>query len=151
MSSYPAQTGLLRQLTARVPDVRPHTLVVLLDEGDAFPAVFTFRHAVGYLYDQRAAGVVWGGADYLYSFSFDAEGVRLDPWPVIRKAWRDEPTRYGYGEVIVARSGAGRRVALLRDWPAELPALPVSARYDPEARIVRGGAPVRAQRILWRP
>ena len=151
MSSYPAQTGLLRQLTARVPDVRPHTLVVLLDEGDAFPAVFTFRHAIGYLYDQRAAGVVWGGADYLYSFSFDAEGVRLEPWPVIRKAWRDEPTRYGYGELVVARSGADRRLALVREWPSALPPLPPSARYDPEARIVRGGAPVPAQRILWRP
>jgi hypothetical protein len=151
MSSYPAQTGLLRQLTARVPDVRPHTLVVLLDDGDAFPAVFTFRHAIGYLYDQRAAGVVWGGADYLYSFSFDAEGVRLEPWPVIRKAWRDEPTRYGYGELVVARSGADRRLALVREWPSALPPLPPSARYDPDARIVRGGAPVPAQQILWRP
>ena len=151
MSSYPAQTGLLRQLTARAPDVRPHTLVVLLDEGQAFPAVFTFRHAIGYLYDQRAAGVVWGASDYLYSYAFDAEGVRLEPWPAIRKAWRDEPARYGYDEVVVARAGRDRRFALVRDWPAELPALPPSARYDPEARIVRGGAPVPAQGILSRP
>lgn len=151
MSSYPAQTGLLRQLTARVPDVRPHTLVVLLDDGEAFPAVFTFRHAIGYLYDQRAAGVVWNASDYLYSFAFDAEGVRFEPWPAIRKAWRDEPDRYGYDEVVVARTGPDRRLALLRDWPAELPALPSSARYDPEARIVRGGAPVPAQRILGQP
>ncbi|HEY2946550.1 MAG TPA: hypothetical protein VGN09_29220 [Vicinamibacteria bacterium] len=151
MSAYPAQVGLLRQLTARAPDVRPHTLVVLLDDGEAFPAVFTFRHAVGYLYDQRAAGVVWGASDYLYSFSFDGEGVRLEPWPAIRKAWRDEPTRYGYGELIVARSGPDRRLALVRDWPAALPPLPPSARYDPEARIVRGGAPVPAQQILGRP
>jgi hypothetical protein len=151
MSAYPAQTGLLRQLTARAPDVRPHTLVVLIDEGDAFPAVFTFRHAIGYLYDQRAAGVVWKAADYLYSFSFDAEGVRLEPWPVIRKAWRDEPARYRYDELVVARSGADRRLNLLRDWPPELPALPPSARYDPESRIVRGGWAVPAQRILHRP
>jgi hypothetical protein len=151
MSYYPAQTGLLRQLTARVPDVRPHTLVVLLDEGRAFPAVFTFRHAVGYLYVQRAAGVVWGASDYLYSFAFDPEGVRLEPWPAIRKPWRDEPTRYGYGEVIVARSGADRRLALVREWPASLPPLPPSARYDPEGRIVRGGAPVAAQQILGPP
>jgi hypothetical protein len=151
MSSYPAQTGLLRQLTARAPDVRPHTLVVLLDEGQAFPAVFTFRHAIGYLYDQRAAGVVWGASDYLYSFAFEDEGVRLEPWPAIRRAWRDEPARYGYDEVVVARSGPDGRLALLRDWPAELPALPATARYDPEARIVRGGAPVSAQRILARP
>jgi len=151
MSSYPAQTGLLRQLTARAPDVRPHTLFVLLDEGGAFPAVFTFRHAIGYLYDQRAAGVVWNASDYLYSFAFDAEGVRLEPWPAIREAWRDEPSRYGYDEVVVARTGPDRALALLRDWPAELPALPRSARYDPEARIVRGGAPVPAQRILLQP
>jgi hypothetical protein len=151
MSSYPAQTGLLRQLTARVPDVRPHTLVVLLDEGQAFPAVFTFQHAVGYLYERRAAGVVWGASDYLYSFAFDADGVRLEPWAAIRKAWRDEPTRYGYDEVVVARSGPDRRLALVRDWPAELPPLPSSARYDPEARIVRGGPPLPAQRILLRP
>jgi hypothetical protein len=151
MSAYPAQTGLLRQLTARAPDVRPHTLVVLIDEGDAFPAVFTFRHAIGYLYDQRAAGVVWKAADYLYSFSFDAEGVGLEPWPVIRKAWRDEPARYRYDELVVARSGPDRRLNLLRDWPPELPALPPSARYDPESRIVRGGWPVPAQRILHRP
>lgn len=151
MSAYPAQTSVLRQLTARAPDVRPHTLLVLLDEGGVFPAVFTFRHAVGYLYDGRAAGVVWGASDYLYSFSFDAEGVRLEPWPVIRKAWRDEPTRYGYDEVVVAQRGADRQLVLLRDWPASLPALPSSARYDPEARIVRGGPPVPAQRILYRP
>jgi hypothetical protein len=151
MSAYPAQTSVLRQLTAHAPDVRPHTLLVLLDEEGAFPAVFTFRHAVGYLYDRRAAGVVWGASDYLYSFSFDAEGVRLEPWPAIRKAWRDEPTRYGYDEVVVARRGADRQLVLLRDWPASLPALPSSARYDPEARIVRGGAPVPAQRILYRP
>jgi len=151
MSAYPAQTSVLQQLTARAPDVRPHTLLVLLDEGGAFPAVFTFRHAVGYLYDRRAAGVVWGASDYLYSFSFDAEGVRLEPWPVIRKAWRDEPTRYGYDEVVVAQRGADRQLVLLRDWPASLPALPSSARYDPEARIVRGGPPVPAQRILHRP
>jgi hypothetical protein len=151
MSAYPAQTSVLRQLTARAPDVRPHTLLVLLDEEGAFPAVFTFRHAVGYLYDRRAAGVVWGASDYLYSFSFDAEGVRLEPWPAIRKAWRDEPTRYGYDEVVVARRGADRQLVLLRDWPASLPALPSSARYDPEARIVRGGPPVPAQGILHRP
>jgi hypothetical protein len=151
MSAYPAQTSVLQQLTARAPDVRPHTLLVLLDEEGAFPAVFTFRHAVGYLYDRRAAGVVWGASDYLYSFSFDAEGVRLEPWPAIRKAWRDEPTRYGYDEVVVARRGAGRQLVLLRDWPESLPALPPSARYDPEARIVRGGPPVPAQRILYRP
>jgi hypothetical protein len=151
MSAYPAQTSTLRQITARAPDVRPHTLLVLLDEGGgAFPAVFTFRHAVGYLYEGRAAGVVWGASDYLYSFAFDAEGVRLEPWPAIRKAWRDEPTRYGYDEVIVARRGP-EGLALLRDWPAALPPLPPSARYDPEARIVRGGALVPAHRILYRP
>lgn len=149
MSSYPAQAGLLRQLTARMPDVRPHTLVVLIDGSDAFPAVFTFRHAIGYLYEQRAAGIVWGAADYLYSFTFDDEGVRLEPWDSIRGAWRDEPARYGYGEVIVARGGADGRLALLRDWPPELPPLPPSGRYDPEARIVRGGPAVRAQDILY--
>jgi len=151
MSAYPAQTSVLQQLTARAPDVRPHTLLVLLDEEGAFPAVFTFRHAVGYLYERRAAGVVWGASDYLYSFAFDAEGVRLEPWPAIRKAWQDEPTRYSYDEVVVARRGADRQLVLLRDWPASLPALPSSARYDPEARIVRGGPPVPAQRILYRP
>ena len=149
MSSYSAQTSLLRQLTARMPDVRAHTLVVLIDGNDAFPAIFTFRHAIGYLYDQRAAGIVWGAADYLYSFTFDEEGVRLEPWNAIRGAWRDEPTRYGYGELIVARGGAEGRLALLRDWPPELPPLPPSARYDPEARIVRGGPAVRAQQILY--
>jgi len=149
MSSYPAQTSLLRQLTARMPDVQPHTLVVLIDGRDAFPAIFTFRHAIGYLYDQRAAGIVWGAADYLYSFTFDDEGVRLEPWDAIRRAWRDEPTRYGYGELIVARGGADGRLALLRDWPPELPPLPPGARYDPEARIVRGGPAVRAQDILY--
>jgi len=51
--------------------------------------------------------------------------------------------------VIVARGGADGRLALLRDWPPELPPLPRSARYEPEARIVRGGPPVRAQAILY--
>jgi len=41
-------------------------------------------------------------------------------------------------------------LAVLPEWPADLlPALPAGARYDPEARIVRG-APAPASRAILR-
>ena len=146
-SAFPRQHRALVDLTREVPDTRAHTLVVLIDDSGGWPATFTFRHAVDYLYQGRAAGCVWNAIDFLYPAYFVPAGVFYDPWPVIRRAWHVAPTFYRYDEVVVAHAAAGGELRVLPEWPSGvLPALPAGARYDPGARIVRGtpGPPSRA-------
>jgi len=150
-SVYPAQHRTLVQLTDQAPDLEPNTLVVLIDDGPrkAWPATFTFRHAVDYLYEGRALGLVWRGEDFLYPAAFGPQGVYCSPWPVIRQAWRVQPTFHGYDEIVVARRGTDGALRLLAGWPADvLPALPPGARYDPAARVRAGTALPPSRRIL---
>jgi hypothetical protein len=142
------QHRLLAELTAQAPDFEPGTLVVLIDEPKAFPATFTFRHAVEYLYDGRATGYVWDASDYLYPMSFGTDGLHSEPWPVIREAWASPARVYRYDEVVVARFARTGQLSLLQTWPDVLPALPPGARYEPQARIRRGGALPSARAIL---
>lgn len=139
--AFPAQNSVLVQLTALAPDLRPNTLVVLVDERRTFPATFTFRHAVSYLYEGRALGIVWGGSEYLYPARFGAQGVTCEPWPVIRGPWRSPPTLHRYDEMLVVYHGADGRLRLLEQWPHERLPLPEGARYDARARIVHGKRP----------
>ncbi len=141
-SAYPAQRLLLDELVALAPDLRDGTLVVLLDADGVFPATFTFRHAVSYLYDGRAAGLVPGGHDFLYPARFGADVVESLPWPVIQDAWREPARAYGYDALLVVRQARGR-LTLERAWPADLPPAAGAARYAPEARIVRGAGRAR--------
>jgi hypothetical protein len=83
-SAFPVQRLLLDRLVSLAPDLREGTLVVLVDADGVFPATFTFRHAVSYLYGGRAAGLVHGGYDFLYPARFDTDGVATLPWPVVR-------------------------------------------------------------------
>lgn len=148
-SAFPRQHRALVDLAREVPDTRAHTLVVLIDDSGGWPATFTFRHVVDYLYAGRAAGCVWNAIDFLYPVYFVPAGVYYDPWPVIRRAWRVAPTLYRYDEVVVARAGTGGGLHVLAEWPSGvLPALPAGARYDPEARIVRGTPPPPSRAIL---
>ena len=141
-SAYPAQRLLLDRLVALAPDLREGTLVVLVDADDVFPATFTFRHAVSYLYGGRAVGLVHRGHDFLYPALFEADGVESLPWPVVRQPWREAARRYGYDALVVVRQAAGE-LALEGVWPADLPSAPGTAGYAPLARIVRGGRRAR--------
>jgi hypothetical protein len=148
MSAWPAQSTALRVLTRLLPDVRPNTFVLLVDETGTWPATFTFRHAVDYVYDGRATGAVWGRHPFLYPFAFTNEGVVSEPWPIIRRSWKVKPTFHRHDELVVARlSPSG--LEILDQWPdSVLPALPAGAVYDPEPRIVRGGPVPEARAIL---
>jgi hypothetical protein len=147
--SFPAQNGALVQLTEALPDLQPNTMVVLLDEKGAFPASFTFRHAVEHLYQGRALGLVWGASDFLYPCRFTPADLQCEPWDVIRKEWRTSATRHRYDEVVVARLGHDGRLEVLDAWPAALPG-PPPPLYRPRARVVPGGATPPERGILRR-
>jgi hypothetical protein len=148
LSAYPAQIRMLRDLTERVPDVKPGTLIVLLDEGKAWRATYGFRHAMAYLYEGHAIGYIPGAWDALYPAVFTTEGIRVEPWPALRKPWSIRATLTRYSEMIVVRGAADGHVGVLDQWPAELPPLPSGALYDPASRIVVGLAPLPERAIL---
>jgi hypothetical protein len=149
-SAYPRQRQALVELTRQVPDTKPNTLIVLVDDSGAWPATFTFRHAVDYLYEGRAVGYVWKGIDFLYPAYFLSTGVYYDPWPVIRKPWGVSPTLHRFDELVVAYVGSDGALRVLPTWPAQvLPALPAGSRYDPQARVVQG-TPLPASRAILR-
>jgi hypothetical protein len=145
---WPAQNDTLARLTRMAPDVRPGTLFVLIDEDRAWPASFTFRHAVRLLYGDHATGTVWGALPFLYPTSFEGAGLRSDPWPIIRRTWGVEPRVHGYGELVVLRRPATGGLRVEERWPPELPPLPPGAAYDPWTCVVHGGTPPAQRRIL---
>lgn len=146
-SAYPAQMSMLRGLVSRAPDLRPGTMVLLLDEGGAWRATFGFHHAIQYLYQRRAAGCVWGAWDALYPGTLGPEGLHSEPWSVIRGPWSVRPHTYRYDEIVVARFSGGR-VEILKEWPATLPPVPAGALYDPGSRIQDLSLPVPERRLL---
>ncbi|MEE8384877.1 MAG: hypothetical protein V3S01_03055 [Dehalococcoidia bacterium] len=151
VNAFRWQTDSLAQLTARAPDLKPGTLVVIIDQRYAWRASFTFRHAVEYVYQGRATGHVWGGLDLLYPASFEPEGVRCDPWPSIREAWHAPATFHRHDEIVVVRYGNDGRLTVLEDWPDVLGGPAPHARYDPRSRILPAGAPVPQRAILSLP
>ena len=147
-SLWPVQNESLFRLTRLVPDVTPGTMLLLIDERPAWPVTFTFRHAVRYLYDDRAEGAVWRANAFLYPFSFEAAGLRSQPWPVIREVWRVQPRLYRYDEVVVVRHLATGGMRVEEGWPRELPPLPEGAVYDPGRRVLPRGDPPPERTIL---
>jgi hypothetical protein len=146
-SSYPQQMSMLRGLAARVPDLHPGTVILVLDEGRAWRSTFGFYHAVRYLYQGRAVGCVWGAWNALYPASLGPKGLDVEPWPAIRVPWGTPPRTYGYDEIVVVRSTPAL-TEIVRDWPASLPALPEGAHYDPMSRIAFSSDPIPEQGIL---
>lgn len=139
---FPRQHRTLAQLTRLVPDTRPNTLIVLVDDAGAWATGFTFRHAVDYLYEGRALGYVSKAIDFLYPAYFSPQGVHYVPWPVIRRSWKVQPTLHRYDEVVVAHVDGDGELRVLPAWPGDrLPPLPGGAAYDPQPRIVRGPPP----------
>lgn len=146
-SYWPAQRAVLLELTRAAPLLEPNTLVVLLDEAQAFPATFTFHHAVRYLYGEGVRGHVWRAHEFLYPARFGPSGVSVEPWPVIRDAWRSPPTHHRFDELLVARVRGDGRLVVEESWPRDLPPLPPGAGYAPRNRVRQGPAPP-ARRIL---
>jgi hypothetical protein len=145
---HPVQQASLEGLTRQAPRLAPHTFVILLDGVTTWPASFTYRHALAYLYEERARGQVWGAHDFLYPMHLLPEGVVSAPWPVLASGWGESPSLYRYDELIVARDHGQGRVEVLARWPEEvLGPLPAGASYAPQARI-ETGPPPPAQSIL---
>jgi hypothetical protein len=143
-NAFPAQSRQLSALTRAAPDLKPGTLVILLDDRPSWPMTFPFRHALRYLYGDAVVGLVYGAVDFLYPSRFGPEGVTVVPWPVIRSPWQVAPSFHPWDTIVVARAGADGELALLASWPqGGLPPLPAGARYAPAERIlaraVRGG------------
>lgn len=147
-SAWPAQNSTLVNLTRAAPDLKPNTFVLLIDEAGAWPATFTFRHAVEYLYRGRALGSVWGAQEFLYPTVFASDGVHSDPWEVIRKPWGSATSHHGYDEVMVVALRPSGELDILERWPEALPPLPPGAVYRPRDRIVAGGSLPEERGIL---
>jgi len=146
-SYWSAQSASLREIATVVPDVLPNTLILVLDERRAWPATFTFRHALLLLYEGRAIGLVPGAHDFLYPARFAAGGISCEPWPVIRQPWDAAPTFHRGSEIVALALAADGSVSLMEHWPPALPAAS-GAGYAPRSRIVPARAPVAARRIL---
>jgi hypothetical protein len=135
-SYFPRQHATLSQLTAQAPQLRRHTLVLLLDQTGGWPADFSFRHAVEYLYPERAVGHVHGAWPIYYPTAFTPEGLRVEPWPSIRRTWRAPVDLFRWEEIVVFHLTDDARLHLLMRWPEPvLPPLPAGALYDPLSRI----------------
>ena len=146
---WPAQAASLREVIRVVPDVAPGTLVVLFDEDGAWPATFTFRHALQYLYDGRAIGHVVGAHDFLYPTQFTAAGAWTAPLPEIREAWRAPVTLHRGSDIVALTLRADGAVELHETWPAALPPA-AGARYAPRSRIRSGGGGPPSRAMLDR-
>lgn len=134
MGLYPQQHRVLSALTAQAPDLAPNTLVVLVDEVGAFRATFTFRHAVDYLYQGRALGLVLAGDPFLYDSEVTPRGLHLSPWEVVRAPWGVAESWHRADEIVLLRSGASGAVEILDAWPPGVPAVP-GGEYAPRLRI----------------
>jgi hypothetical protein len=139
-SYWTAQSSSLRAITALAPDVAPGTMVVLFDEAGAWPATFTFRHALQYLYDGRAVGHVVGAHAFLYPTWFTPRGAVTEPLPDVRGPWNAPPTLHRASDMVVLTLRADGSVALQETWPAILP-VPDAGSYDPRRRLSAGPPP----------
>jgi len=145
---WPAQSGALGQIVRFAPGLRPGSFVILLDEVGAFPASFTFRHALRYLYGDDVAGTVWGAEAFLYPVRFAPEGLVSEPYAMIRRPWGVGSRLHHHDELVIVRLDAARELHLLETWPETLPPLPPGARYDPRARLLPDAAPRMEQRLV---
>jgi hypothetical protein len=149
-SAWPRQRDLLAAITQAAPDLSPGTLIVLFGGERIFEATFPFRHAVHYLYDGHAVGLVQGGNDFLYPAGFTPQGIAVAPWAVIRGPWAAPARLYRYDEVVVVGAAEGS-AAILERWPEALPPLPPGAGYAPWKRVRARTAGARRLSILSAP
>ena len=150
VSRFGPQRRVLRGIVEQAPDLVPHTLVLLLESSPAWDATFGFRHAIELLYDGRATGYILNRRSVFYPARFNHDGMRCEPEPVIREAWRTPVTEHAFSEMVVFHADPSGDVHLLDRWPQAVLPLPQGARYEPRSRIVPlEGAPPRARRLIW--
>lgn len=148
MGFYPRQHRVVSALTALAPDLAPNTLVVLVDERAAFRMTFTFRHAVDYLYQGRALGLVAGGDPFLYESEVTPRGLHISPWEIVRGPWGVRETWHRSDEIVLLRFSAAGEVEILDSWPPGLPVVPGQG-YAPRRRILPlPQPPPRERRVL---
>jgi hypothetical protein len=149
---FPSQGRALADLVRLAPDLRPNTLVVLVDGARAgYWLTFTFRHAVSLMYSGKVVALLADGEPFAYPWFWTREGVAVVPWATIREPWGVQPTLHRWDEIVVARAGAGGSLEICREWPADtLGPLPAGARYDPFGRIRAAVAAPSARRLLGR-
>jgi len=146
-SAWPAQRASLAGITNAAPGLAAGTLALLIDESGAWPAGFTFRHAMRLLYGGGIVGVAWGAEPFLYGVRMGSEGVSVTPYPSVREAWQVRPTHHPFESIVVLRGRAGGTVEVVDDWPASvLGPLPEGAAYAPW-RLIEA-APARPQRAI---
>jgi hypothetical protein len=149
-SSWPAQRRMLAELVRACPALEANTALLVLDERGTWPATFTLRHAVSYLYPGQAVALVVGGYDLLYPSRLAGDGLHVEPWPIVQRAWGERPSRHRYDEIVVVREGP-RGLEIQESWPeATLGPLPPGTRYAPRMRI-GSTPPPPARRVLDRP
>ncbi len=146
-SAYPGQRQTLLELTALAPGLQPGTLVVLRQSRGAWPHDLTFRHAILYLYEDRAVGHVVGSDAFLYETRVEPGGVRSVPAPVLRGPWGEDETLFPHHAVVALREDETGRLRILETWPDELGPLPPGAVYDPRSRLLGGPRP-RGLKVL---
>ena len=137
VSYWPRQSECLKQLALAAPRFRPGTFLILLDERRAWPATFTFRHAVEYLYEGEAAGLVWGAEAFLYPARFTPAGLVSEPYASIREAWRAPAALHRFEDLVVARLDGSGSLRIEPEWPASLPPAPRRGRL----LAAKGGSP----------
>ena len=146
-SAWPAQRASLAGITDAAPGLTAGTLALLIDESGAWPAGFTFRHALRLLYGDGVVGVAWGAEPFLYGVHLGSQGVSVMPYSSVREAWQVRPTHHPFESIVVLRGRAGGRVEVVDDWPTSvLGPLPEGAVYVPRRRIE--AAPARPQRAF---
>jgi hypothetical protein len=135
-SLYAAQMRSLSGLARLAPRLAPHTLVLAVQEGQVWPSVFGFRHAIAQLYRDTATGYVVGGLELMYPTRKTAEGVVTNTWPELQAAWGLKATSHRYDEMVVVRIASDGTLSVLTTWPdSVLGALPAGAVYVPGERI----------------
>ncbi len=148
LSAYSNQRRVLLRLIERVPDVAPHTLIVMLDDEKVWRSVGGFRFAIEYLYEGRASGFVPGVMGYNTSTTFAPDGVVSKLVPEVSGAWGGDDGRYGYDEIVVTRLDPSGELALLTAWPSSLSPLPEGSHYSPLHRIRSSAATIANRRVL---
>lgn len=151
VSAYPRQAGALKQMVLAAPGLRPGTLVILVDGAQAFLGSFVLHHGLDLVYGPQVGGCVAAPrSEIFYACVQTPQGIRHEPWPVLRRAWGARARHYGFDEIVVFRSEPSGRLSLLEAWPPELPPLPAGASYAPLLRVSAEATPPAARALLSR-
>jgi hypothetical protein len=141
----------MTQILSIAPGLKAGTLAIMLDGSQTWLGSFVFHHAMDLLYDGGASGCVANGREEIfYTCWMDKEGVHQDPWPVLRSEWKVTNRTFGFDQVVVLASDKTGQVALLPQWPSDLPPLPQGAIYDPQKRLLSLPPHCAARAILDR-